>query len=59
MPSGIFTVVCPTCGREISTNDAGQHVCVACRTTYISSFGYLIAEPTTRLAAPRAGVALS
>jgi ribosomal protein L37E len=59
MSSGLFAVVCPRCGREISTDDAGEQTCTSCGATYLSRFGHLIAQSATRSITPGAGVTRS
>ena len=41
MSSGLFAVVCPSCGTEMRAVAGAQHRCTTCGTTYVARFGYL------------------
>ena len=42
MSSGLFAVVCPRCGTEISSDPLGRHTCHGCTTSYVIRFGHLL-----------------
>ena len=59
MSARVFAVVCPDCGGEMPSDEAGQHICGTCGTTYVTRFGYLIAQRTVSRVTPHAEAALS
>jgi hypothetical protein len=40
--SGIFRLVCPTCGTQLVANPDGTERCPDCLATYSVMFGYLV-----------------
>ena len=42
MSSGMFAVVCPGCGAEMSLDTDGRHTCLNCPTVYVNRLGYLV-----------------
>ena len=50
MTSGLFSFLCPECGRELRPEGDGRHVCSSCGQAYTVLFGCLIrtdVAPTT------------
>jgi hypothetical protein len=41
MSTGVFSVMCPTCGADLHTGSEGVEACAVCGTEYVERFGYL------------------
>jgi hypothetical protein len=41
MSTGVFSLVCPQCGADLRTGEAGVEACVGCGMEYVERFGYL------------------
>ena len=45
MSAGLFTLMCPRCGEEMSLVEAGRSTCPRCHQAYLTRFGHLIPVP--------------
>jgi hypothetical protein len=41
MSTGVFSLMCPTCGADLHPGDEGVETCAGCGTDYVERFGYL------------------
>jgi hypothetical protein len=41
MSTGVFSLMCPTCGGDLRTGSEGVEACARCGTEYVERFGYL------------------
>jgi hypothetical protein len=41
MSTGVFSLVCPQCGADLRTGEAGVEACSGCGVEYVERFGYL------------------
>lgn len=41
MSTGVFSLMCPTCGADLHTGSQGVEACAGCGTEYVERFGYL------------------
>jgi hypothetical protein len=47
MSTGVFSLMCPTCGADLHTGNEGVEACAGCGTEYIERFGYLFRRTVT------------
>ena len=41
MSTGVFSLMCPTCGADLHPGTQGVEACDGCGTEYVERFGYL------------------
>ena len=47
MSTGVFSLMCPTCGADLHTGSQGVEACNGCGTEYVERFGYLFRHDRT------------